>query len=68
MVHFGIPSGISINSEECLRAKIEVTLIDIYKREHELLPVSYIHTLEPQTDWYFEPSMERIDIKENSPA
>lgn len=68
MVHFGIPPGVIINPEECLRAKIEVTLIDIYKREHGLLPVGYIHTLMPQVDWYFEPSMERLDIKENPPA
>ena len=67
--HFGIPSEILKNSEECLRAKIEVTLIDIYKREHRLLPVGYIHRLKPQDDWYFEPSMEGLDIiKENPPA
>jgi hypothetical protein len=66
--HFKVPSGNFKNSEERLRAKIDVTLIDIYNREHTLLPVGYIHRLGPHDDWYFEPSVEELAIiKENPP-
>ena len=67
--HFKVPSEILKNLEEWLRAKIDVTLIDIHGREHTLLPAGYIHTLKPQDDWYFEPSVEELAIiKENPPA
>lgn len=62
--HFGIPSEILQNSDEPLRAKIDVTLIDIYEREHKLLPVGYIHRLGSRDDWYFEPSLEELAIVE----
>jgi hypothetical protein len=43
-----------------MRARIDVTLIDIYDREHRLLPVGYVRTIGPQGYWYFEPSEEEL--------
>jgi hypothetical protein len=65
--HFGIPPEILENSEEWLRAKIDVTLVDIYEHEHTLLPVGHIHRLGPQDDWYFEPSIEELSIVKGDP-
>jgi hypothetical protein len=58
--HFAIPESILKRKEEPLRAKVEVTLIDILQRPHTLLPVGYIHNLRPKQDWYFEPSIEEL--------
>lgn len=43
-----------------LGAEVNITLIDIYDREHKLLPVGFIHKLGPTDDWYFEPSPEEL--------
>jgi len=59
--HFGI-ENFQINESEPLRARIDVTLVDIYKRAHKLLPVGYIHKLGANDDWYFEPSEEIFAI------
>jgi hypothetical protein len=59
--HFGIPAEVLDNPTERLGAKIDVTLIDIYQREHKLLPVGYIHVLGPE-DWYFEPALEELAV------
>jgi len=62
--HFAVPAEVLSNGEP-LRARIDVTLIDIYERPHELLPVGYVHRLEQGGDWYFEPSEEALAIPDN---
>jgi hypothetical protein len=59
--HFDIPPEIPTKNER-LRAKIEVTLVDIYKRDHVLLPMGFVHGLRPEDEWYAEPSMAEPDI------
>ena len=59
--HFEISPDIPKGSER-LRARIDVTLVDIYQRKHLLLPIGYIHGLKPQDQWYAEPSMELLGI------
>ncbi len=60
MGYFGIPAEILDDPREPVRAKISVTVVDIYRREHDLLPGGYIHKLGPQDEWYFEPSLEEL--------
>lgn len=59
--HFGL-DNFQKNESEPLRARIDVKLVDIYKRPHKLLPVGYIHKLGTNDDWYFEPSEEIFAI------
>lgn len=52
------------NRDKKICAKVEVTLIDIYEREHVLLPEGFILDLsrEPaEQEWYLEPCMEEIE-------
>jgi hypothetical protein len=58
--HFYIPKGIPHRSAEPLRARVDLTLIDIYEREHRLLPTGYIKPLDSDSDWYFEPVEEEL--------
>ncbi len=44
---------------EPLRAKVEITVADIYDYRHDLLPVGYILNLGAQ-DWYAEPCEEEM--------
>jgi hypothetical protein len=60
--HFGLPSDFRIDGGERIRAKVTVTITDIYDREHQLLPVGYIHGLRLGDDWYAEPSMEELNV------
>jgi hypothetical protein len=60
--HFETPAEI-FGGHERLRARIDVTVVDIYKREHQLLPIGYIHTLGPNDEWYAEPSMVELGIE-----
>jgi len=59
--HFDIAS-FQLNKDKPLRARIDVTLVDIYERAHKLLPIGYIHNLRENDDWYFEPSEEIFSI------
>lgn len=58
--HFQVPREVLNTPEEPLRARVDITLIDIYEYEHKLLPGGYIHRLGPQDEWYFEPSEEEL--------
>ena len=58
--HFNVPAEMLQNDSEPMRARIDVTLIDIYDREHKLLPVGYVRTLGSQGYWYFEPSEDEL--------
>jgi hypothetical protein len=61
--HSGAPAEVLTNTTQALRARIDVTLIDIYSREHRLLPVGYVHRLGPEDEWYFEPSEQELDVQ-----
>jgi len=58
--HFAVPEALS--GSDPLRARVDVTLVDIYGREHRLLPVGWVLDLKRRDDWYLEPSMEILDI------
>jgi hypothetical protein len=58
--HFYIPQGVPHHSSEPLRARVDLTLVDIYEREHRLLPTGYIKPLDSNHDWYFEPAEEEL--------
>lgn len=61
--HFKLPKDALLSSEDPIRAKVEVTLIDIYDRSHKLLPVGWVHNLgNLQNGWYLEPSMAALNI------
>ena len=57
-----MPSDIRIDTGERIRAKVNVSLIDLYGWKPELLPVGYIHSLVSGDDWYAEPSVDELDI------
>ncbi len=59
--HFGVPPEV-LSKGDPLRARVDVTLIDVYQRPHKLLPVGFVHTLGQGGDWYFEPSEEALAI------
>ena len=56
--HFPLPPGVLENRTEPLKARIDLTVIDLYEREHKLLPGGFVHTLELGADWYFEVAEE----------
>jgi hypothetical protein len=58
----------SLSEPVPLRARVDVTLIDIYEREHKLLPVGYVHRLGASDDWYLEPSEEELGISLSAEA
>jgi len=60
--HFGLPPEFRTDLGDRIRAKVTVTLTDIYDRKHQMLPVGYIHGLRHGDDWYAEASMEELDI------
>jgi hypothetical protein len=51
--HFLIPDEV-INSKERLEIKIDAVIVDQYKRNHKLLPISWIY-MRNQNSWYLEP-------------
>ena len=59
--HFIIPN-LDLNIDDSIRAKIDVTIIDIYDYEHSLLPGGYIKNTKSSGDWYYEPSIEEFFV------
>jgi hypothetical protein len=51
--HFAIPA--STGGQSKVEAVVNLTIIDIYEREHRNLPVAWVYMPE-QNSWYFEPS------------
>ena len=51
--HFALPKNLE-NLDEKLEAKVDVTVVDIYDREHHNLPVSWVY-MPTEGAWYFEP-------------
>jgi hypothetical protein len=43
-----------------MRARIDVTVIDFYEREHKLLPIGYVNWLGSQDEWYLEPCEQEL--------
>ena len=63
--HFPLPQGALqrlSSKREFIRARVDVTVIDIYERSHDLLPLGYVLT-SPEAEWYLEPSDEELDIR-----
>lgn len=60
--HFKLPTEVLEKRKDCVRARVDVALTDIYEREHKLLTVGFIHTLGTDDEWYFEPSLEELGI------
>jgi hypothetical protein len=58
--YFKVPQETLLDQTQPLRARIDVTLIDIYERSHRLLPVGYILDLQSECEWYFEPAEEEL--------
>jgi hypothetical protein len=56
--HFDVPESVLQNGTDPLKARVDLTVIDLYDREHTLLPGGYVHTLQPGAEWYFEPAEE----------
>ena len=59
--HFTVPQGMLLQGDP-LRTRVDVTVIDIYEREHKLLPVGFVLKLGERPNWYFEPSEKALDI------
>jgi len=61
--HFALPTGVQLTGVEPVHARIDVWAIDIYEREHKLLPVGYVHSLRQSEDWYLEPSEQALGVE-----
>ena len=64
--HFPLPGKVHRSftvKKENVRARIDVTVIDIYERHHKLLPVGYVLT-PSENDWYLEPVERELNIAE----
>jgi hypothetical protein len=60
--HFQVPPTVQLDSADPLRARLDVTLVDLYERSHALFSVGYILALNPIGEWYLEPSEEALAI------
>ena len=54
--HFNLPEIALRNESQPIKARFDLTVIDLYGREHKPLPGGFVHPLAPGADWYFEPS------------
>ena len=64
--HFPLPGKVHRSftaKKKNIRARIDVTVIDIYERHHKLLPVGYVLT-PSENDWYLEPVERELNIAE----
>jgi hypothetical protein len=51
--HFQVPKWANRPGER-LEVRVSCTIIDVYQRKHELLPIGWVYTWNDD-DWYFEP-------------
>lgn len=58
--HFDLPKEALLGKREPIRARIDVTVIDFYEREHKLLPIGYVNRLGSQDEWYLEPCEQEL--------
>ena len=66
--HFRVPDDVLQHPEDPLRARVDITLIDIHQRKHAMLPGGYVRTLGSNDDWYFEPCEEQlVAVRRDSP-
>jgi len=64
--HFPLPGKVHRSftaKKKNIRARIDVTVIDIYERHHKLLPVGYVLT-PSENDWYLQPVERELNIAE----
>jgi hypothetical protein len=66
--NFRVPEDMLQPPREPLRARVDITLVDIHEREHKMLPGGYIHTLGPNHEWYFEPCEEELRVAKRPAA
>jgi hypothetical protein len=60
--HFEIPNDVVGKlARNALRARIDITIFDIYERPHGRLPVGYVLP-RADADWYLEPSEGVLNI------
>ena len=60
--NFNVPIE-CVESDEKLRIQVKVTIIDIYEREHELLPQCFTY-VRKENNWFLEPtSFNELDQK-----
>ena len=52
--NFSVPSK-CVKSAKDLKLEVQVTIIDVYRREHELLPVCFTY-MRGKNDWFMEPT------------
>lgn len=52
--HFTLPKNLE-NRDDKVEVNVDVTIVDIYDREHHNLPVSWVY-MPTEGAWYFEPS------------
>jgi hypothetical protein len=57
--HFHIEDDMVDGGGGSLRARVDLTLIDIYGRGHKMLPFGFVYLSDIQ-GWYAEPCMEEI--------
>lgn len=55
--HFSAPTNLRPERKKPLRARVEVTLVDLYEYHHKLLPVGFVLEDSAQ-EWYAEPCRE----------
>ena len=51
--HFSVPDE-AVTSQDRLEVEVKATIIDMYGRPHNYLPVGYVYVRETNS-WYFEP-------------
>jgi len=56
------PTKLTAKKED-IRARIDVTVMDIYERTHKLLPVGYVLSASA-SEWYLEPSETALRIRQ----
>jgi hypothetical protein len=63
--HFSLPATVDLSAP--VAAKVNLTVVDLYEREHPLLPTGYVFA--PGLDeWYFEPAEAALGPIHSSPT
>jgi hypothetical protein len=64
--HFSIhPKMSEALKRDQIRARVDITILDIYDRSHKLLPVGYVLADADATEeWYLEPSEDALEVRQ----
>lgn len=65
--HFELPKQM-FPRKGPIRARVDVSILDLYEREHFLLPVGWVLPLSSKGEWYFEPAEEELGVVIEEPA